>query len=552
MRILILSFCFFIFAKPAFSNTDSLLINLDKTLLKKFSYTNSKIEKIEKLKARLRRRAQGSDNNYYTYLEIYEEYKTLNFDSAFTYANKTQVEALRLKDAPKINRAKINLSFVLLSSGMFKETLEAVDGVDVATLNNQEKVEFYILKARCYYDLSDFNKNKFYTAKYLPLGNQLADSALALSAQNTYNYLFVSGLKNLRNGESDKALKNYLQILKEPNLTDHQYAIVASTLSFLYQQKALKTKSGIFSKQQSILKTKSVDLLILAAMADIRSSTKENVAIFKLADTLFKAGDNERAYRYIREAMTDAEFYGARHRQFEVGTLLPIIEGKQLSLVEKQKNLIITYAAVVTLLILIIVAFIMIVIRQNKKLEAAKNTITEANAILQQTNLALTDANKALREVNRIKDEYIGYYFNINSDYIDKIDRFKRSVSQRLTLGRYDDIKQIVDKIDLKKEREDLSMSFDKVFIKLFPKFVADFNALFEKVDQIHLASNQILNAELRIFALIRLGIHDNDKIAKILNFSVNTIYSYKTRIKNKSFIPNEEFEDKIMDIKGE
>lgn len=552
MRILILSFCFFFFTKPAFSNTDSLLINLDKTLLKKFSYTNSKIEKIEKLKARLRRKAQGSANNYYTYLEIYEEYKTLNFDSAFTYANKTQVEALRLKDAPKINRAKINLSFVLLSSGMFKETLEAVDGVDVATLNNQEKVEFYILKARCYYDLSDFNKNKFYTAKYLPLGNQLADSALALSAQNTYNYLFVSGLKNLRNGESDKALKNYLQILKEPNLTDHQYAIVASTLSFLYQQKALKTKSGIFSKQQSILKTKSVDLLILAAMADIRSSTKENVAIFKLADTLFKAGDNERAYRYIREAMTDAEFYGARHRQFEVGTLLPIIEGKQLSLVEKQKNLIITYAAVVTLLILIIVAFIMIVIRQNKKLEAAKNTITEANAILQQTNLALTDANKALREVNRIKDEYIGYYFNINSDYIDKIDRFKRSVSQRLTLGRYDDIKQIVDKIDLKKEREDLSMSFDKVFIKLFPKFVADFNALFEKVDQIHLASNQILNAELRIFALIRLGIHDNDKIAKILNFSVNTIYSYKTRIKNKSFIPNEEFEDKIMDIKGE
>ena len=95
-------------------------------------------------------------------------------------------------------------------------------------------------------------------------------------------------------------------------------------------------------------------------------------------------------------------------------------------------------------------------------------------------------------------------------------------------------------------------MSFDKVFIKLFPHFVNDFNALFEKTDQVHLAPNQILNAELRIFALIRLGIHDNDKIAKILNFSVNTIYSYKTRIKNKSFIANEEFEDKIMEIKGE
>lgn len=538
MRIIILFVCFFLSVHPAFSSTDSLLTNLDKTLLKKNFYTNAEIQKIEKLKARLGNRAKGSANNYYTYLKIYEEYKTLNFDSAFTYANKIQEEAFRLNDAQKINRAKINLSFVLLSSGMFKETLEAVHGLNVANLNNREKIEFYILKARCYYDLSDFNKNKFYTAKYLPLGNQLADSALALSTPNSYNYLFVSGLKNLRNGNADDALKNYLQILKEPNLTDHQFAIIASTLSFLYQQKNLKTQS--------------VDLLILAAMADIRSSTKENVAIFKLADTLFKAGDNERAYRYIREAMADAEFYGARHRQFEVGTLLPIIEGKQLSLVEHQKNLISTYAAVVTLLILIIIAFIVIVIRQNKKLEAAKSAITEANAILQQTNLALTDANTALREVNRIKDEYIGYYFNINSDYIDKIDRFKRSVSQRLTLGRYDDIKQIIDKIDLKKEREDLSVSFDKVFIKLFPKFLDDFNALFEKADQIHLAPNQILNAELRIFALIRLGIHDNDKIAKILNFSVNTIYSYKTRIKNKSFIANEEFEDKIMDIKGE
>jgi len=551
MRIIILFCCIFLFAQPAFSNTDSLLNKLDKELLKKELYTQAKIQKIEKLKANLRK-SRASVNNYYTYLKIYEEYKTLNFDSAFNYANKIQVEALRLNDAQKINRAKINLSFVLLSSGMFKETLESVDGVNVAILNDQEKIEFYILKARCYYDLSDFNKNKFYTSKYLPLGNRLTDSALALSAPNSYNYLFVSGLKNLRNGESDKALKNYLQILKEPNLTDHQFAIVASTLSFLYQQKVLKIKSGSFLYQQKALKTKSVNLLISAAMADIRSSTKENVAIFKLADTLFKAGDNERAYRYIREAMTDAEFYGARHRQFEVGTLLPIIEGKQLSLVEKQKNLIITYAAVVTLLILIIIAFIVVVIRQNKKLEAAKATITEANAILQQINLALTDANTTLREVNRIKDEYIGYYFNINSDYIDKIDRFKRSVSQRLILGRYDDIKQIIDKIDLKKEREDLSMSFDKVFIKLFPKFVEDFNALFEKADQINLAPNQILNAELRIFALIRLGIHDNDKIAKILNFSVNTIYSYKTRIKNKSFIPNEEFEDKIMEIKGE
>src|SRR5690606_16432427 len=144
----------------------------------------------------------------------------------------------------------------------------------------------------------------------------------------------------------------------------------------------------------------------------------------------------------------------------------------------------------------------------------------------------------------------IGYYFNINSDYIDKIDRFKRSVSQRLTMGRYEEIKQIINKIDLKKEREDLSVGFDRVFIKLFPNFVNEFNKLFEEDDQLVLLVGQLLNTELRIFALIRLGIHDNDKIAKILNLSVNTIYTYKTRIKNRSFVPNDEFEERIMKIK--
>src|SRR5690606_32886596 len=111
---------------------------------------------------------------------------------------------------------------------------------------------------------------------------------------------------------------------------------------------------------------------------------------------------------------------------------------------------------------------------------------------------------------------------------------FKKSLSQRLTARMYDSIEQMVDRIDLKKEREDLAVGFDKVFIKLFPNFVTKFNELFADKDKIVLAEGQILNPELRIFALIRLGIQDNDKIAKILNFSVNTIYAYKTRIKNK------------------
>ncbi|WP_069659907.1 DUF6377 domain-containing protein [Arcticibacter eurypsychrophilus] len=538
MRKFILSFILLFCTLSVFPITDTLFNELERVLSKKDVYTQQKLERIERLKSYVKKSDGHSLRTYNQYVKIFEEYKTLNFDSALTYAGKIKQEAESLKDPAKISHSKINIAFILLSSGMFKETHEEFKNIEIKNLSYADKVELLSLKARYYYDLCDFVKNDTYCSAYISLGNELADSAMVLAPRGSYRYYFISGLKNLRTGNLDDALRDYLQIVDRPTLTQHQYAIIASTLSYIYLRKQRNNQAMQF--------------LIKAAIADVKSSTKENVAMFKLADTLFETGDNEKAYKYIRMAMADAEYYGARHRQFEVGTLLPIIEGKQLMMVEKQKNVIITYAAIVTLLIVIIAGFIVVTIKQNKKLQLAQVIISEANDTLQKTNLELTEVNKAIREANRIKDEYIGYYFNINSDYIDKIERFKKSVSQRLTLGRYDEIKQIINKIDLKKEREDLSVSFDRVFIKLFPYFLKEFNGLFDEKDRIILPDGQLLNTELRIFALIRLGIHDNDRIAKVMNFSVNTIYAYKTRIKNKSFISNDEFEDKIMAIKAD
>jgi hypothetical protein len=113
-----------------------------------------------------------------------------------------------------------------------------------------------------------------------------------------------------------------------------------------------------------------------------------------------------------------------------------------------------------------------------------------------------------------------------------------------------DDIRHVVNTINPDHEREELYFNFDKIFLKLFPDFVPIFNSYFEPQDRIVLKENQLLNTELRIFALIRLGIHDPEKIARTLGYSVNTIYSYKNRVKSKSILPNDQFEEKIMAIK--
>lgn len=525
------------FSINAKANTDSLLLKLDQTLTQKKEYTQKKLNIIAHLKKGLHS-AKSVTEQYQFRRKIFEEYKGISFDSSLTYANRLQEEAIKLHDPAKIGEAKINHAFILLSAGMFTEAKEVVDDIDTKQFSEENKVTYFILKARYYYDLCDFVRNANYCKTYSSLGNQFADSAINLSKPKSYDYHFISGLRGLRSGNLQVADLHYSYLIKRPELTDHQYAIIASTLSYVYEQKNEPEKSA--------------DLLIKAAIADTKSATKENVAMFKLADYLFRKNDNKRAYRYIQEAMADAEFYSARHRQFAVGTLLPIIGGKQLRLVEQQRSLIFKYAAAVTFLILVIVVFIFITVKQNKKLKLAQEFITKANSKLLEKNAELTSVNLAIREANRIKDEYIGYYFNVNSEYIDKIERFKKSVSQRLAAKRYDDIAQIIERIDLKAERENLSFGFDKAFIKLFPNFVAEFNKLFTEEDQAVIQKGQILNPELRIFALIRLGIHNNDRIAKILNFSVNTVYSYKTRIKSKSFVSNEQFEDRIMEIKGE
>jgi len=244
---------------------------------------------------------------------------------------------------------------------------------------------------------------------------------------------------------------------------------------------------------------------------------------------------------------------------------MPIIEREQVDGIEKQKRSLTIFSSIITVLAVLVIIFAFIVSKQLKKLRiadqiivnknndlnAANESLMKVNATLDSANRALSQFNIKLDEANMIKDEYIGYFFNIHSDYIEKLDRLKRSIEKNVREKRYEEVILALNRLNTNFERENLSHSFDKVFLSLFPRFIDDFNALFDEEHQIHLHDGQLLNSELRIFALIRLGIHDNESIGKILNYSVNTIYTYKTKVKNKSFIPNEEFEDRIMEIKA-
>jgi hypothetical protein len=234
----------------------------------------------------------------------------------------------------------------------------------------------------------------------------------------------------------------------------------------------------------------------------------------------------------------------------QVSAILPLIEGEKISRVEGQKKILTTYSVITTLLLLMVIALAIIIFRQVNKLKSAKKVITEAHIKEHAINQRLVETNYKLSEANKIKEEYIGYFFNTNSEFFAKIEKFKKSLEQKLAYRKWEELVALVNNINLKKEKEELLQNFDKIFLKLFPDFIKGFNSLFREEDQVQLKDHEFLNTDLRIFALIRMGIHEPEKIARILEYSVNTINTYKTKIKNKSTVPNEEFEERIMGIK--
>ena len=531
-QILLLILLLFLF-HSAFSKNghDSLFFKLNNEIEKKKDYDDGKLSRIEKLQQDLNN-ATNPDLNfrYNTYLSLYEEYKSFNYDKAFRFAQKLQQTAYLLKDPVKIAFSRTTFGFIFLSSGMFKEAFDSLKIVNVKLLDAEARKVYYFLTARTYYDLADYNNENYFTPIYNSRAGKYIDSGAALCKPKSFEYLYYNGLKYLKTRNIPKAVINLKLLIASYRLTDHEFAVTSSTLSDIY----------IRENQPD----SAINLLVLAAIDDIRSSTKETAAMTTLAQLLHENGDVANAYIYIKEALDDAIYYGARQRKIQVSAILPVIAGERINSVEGQRRILFFYASSLTILVIMVVAFAIIIYKQLQKLKLADKVILDVNHNLQES------INK-LNEANKIKEEYIGYYFNLISEYINKLDKFKRSVDNKLTTKRYEDIRILVNNINLTKEREELFINFDRAFLKIFPNFVDGYNALFSEENHVKLLPNQLLNTDLRIFALVRLGISDTEKIAHILEYSVNTIYNYKARIKGKSIISNDEFEDAIMAIKA-
>ncbi|MGX5689795.1 DUF6377 domain-containing protein [Arcticibacter tournemirensis] len=514
------------FAVRGENGNEKLMAQLKAELARKSVYDNQKERVIAGLKQELERCASNDlDRKYQLCNRLFEEYKSYQYDSAYVYTQKMIRLSVAMHDLPKQYESNIKLGIILLSSGMFIETRDCLDQVDPKILDTKSKRLYYRLKCVFYAELANYNNDKYYAEHYRQESHKYLDSAIALAEKGSFEQIMYKAEVPDTAGQELSNYKYYEELLYRHKLTQHQTAMIAAALADHYEG------------------DERMRLLYIAAINDIKSSIKETVAIYKLGRNLYRVGDVKDAYFFMQEALNNAEFYGSRLHKIEIASILPDIAANKILITENAKNKFIIYLLTSLIIVVIISLISFIVFIQLKRLRVKERIIAEKNNQLEKINVRLS-------EDARIKEEYIGYFFNIFSEYILKLEKLKRNGERKMKSHQYEDILALFSQINIKKERDHLFRTFDRVFLKLFPNFVQSFNALLKPEDQIWPRDNEVLNAHLRIFALVRLGITDNETIAKILEYSVNTVYTYKFRIKTKALVKPDDFDTSIMDIK--
>ncbi|NLI71390.1 MAG: hypothetical protein GX361_01495 [Bacteroidales bacterium] len=492
-------------------------------LQRQFFYDSIKEAKINQLKDSIKLKSGDNIELYNLYSMLYDEYRSYIYDSAYVYVEKLLDVSNMMKDKDKIALSKIRQGFSFLSSGLFCEASDILTGLDLSDCSRETLIEYFLCKSRLYYDMADFNNMVEFRKKYNKIGNSIIDSALQILPINTKKYWLAEGLKEMKSEKYLKAIESFEKVISGGDFSQHDLAIATSSIAYI---------QGLLGNR-----VESKKYLIEAVIADVKASTKETVALRNLARILYEERDVTNSVVFIRQALVDAEFYNARHRQLEISNILPIIEGERINMIKKERDRIAFFVIFILILLIILLITLSFIWKSKNKIEIAKREIQSMN--------------DDLLDANRIKNEYIGYFFSQNAEFIEKIGFLQRWVNKQVQIKQYSELKNFPENLDVEKERAALYKRFDQVFLKIFPNFVDEFNKLLKPEKQIQVKKGELLSPELRIYALIRLGINENEKIAHFLNYSVNTIYTYKTKIRGKSNVPSNEFIKKVMEIKS-
>ena len=510
--------------------------SLDAVIKEKQSIEDAKNQRIAQLKSRLDSQ-YGQEELYNVMNDIFNEYFQYDVDSALFYAHRKLDLAMETGRKDLILDAKFDIADRYVTSGMNQEALEIVSEIDTVQLGKDLHKRRNSLLNTVYSNLIDRSNDPF-LVKEMEVKRDMHMQRMIEALDSTdIATAFVGAKLLVGQNKVDKALELLLSWEKKDNISLIDKGILCYSIGCAYRSTGERDKAKVY-----LAKSAAYDLMV---------PKYEYLSLIELAGMLYEDGDIKRAYAYIMRSVNDANRANAQNCKENVYLLMPIISGAYDAFITSSNLKMKYYLFIMGMMLVAVVFLIIVVSNSKKKVDLADRLTKESNQQLKVLNEELRKSNMLLRESNRIKDSYLGHYLNMCSDYIDSLDRYRTSIRKiAKEEGEPALLAALKSKEFIDKELKGFYAQFDETFLELFPDFIPQLNELLQEDKQVKTsAMEKKLTTELRILALIRIGVNDSVRIAHFLRRSVSTIYNYRVKMKNSAKGDREEFEKSLLNI---
>ena len=472
---------------------------------------------------------------------IYHAYSAYRYDSAYAYMKQGLELAKKCHNTYYILRNQINQASILSVRGFYGTAENLLKSLNPDEMPYQLKLYYYFTFAWLYYYWESYAKNSDYAEEFHAQKKHYMTLLIQSFNENSkksayYNYL-MGEYAYLHSPTSKESLNHYLKALKMSPAKSRIHAMSAYGIARYYKN------TGKFDLYE--------EYLVEASVSDGLCQLKETVALQKLAYYLFKkdASNSKRAAKYIQHTMEDAQFFNNQLRMMEISNILPVIASANLQAAERSRTRFLWGFIGVSIALVIIIILSLVNNRQKNRLKKNKAEIEEQNRKQKEMNTQLTELNQLLIETNIKRETYMRLFMDISAAYISKLSDYRKLVSRKIKANQTADLLKTLNTHKLEEEEAQMFYNrFDKAFMELYPGFVTELNKLLLPECQLEVPTTHDLTTEIRIFALMRLGVTDSQEIATLLHFSTQTIYNYKSGMRAKA-INRDTFESDINQL---
>ena len=515
---------------------DSLYTTLDSLLTHQSTIIEEKKQHIRTYQEGLKQLHLTPEQRFHVNNQLYDEYLAFNFDSALYYIRQNVEGPQMLHHPDSIAASMIRMSHILAVSGLFDKASQMLQRIPLRQLSVDNQVAYYNQCAELSLYRSEMAEHSPFYQDYMDSLLHHRDQILQLAPRGSYDDVFNRATQLGERGKIDEGIRLLEDLLRRYRQGDRHYSIITSTLAYFYAKKKVPEQQEYY--------------YLLSAISDVRGAILENNSLRELACILMERGDFERAYAYLLAASKDAQLYGSRLRSMQTARLSPLITQAydlQREQAQRRTSILLTVLSVITLLLLVTIVYTLSLI---KKRRIANERISKMNEELMRHNQEIQSMNTQMKESNRIKDEYIGRFLELSSNLIERGEERNRQLNRLARDRKLEELYAQLKSATFTNEGVRLFyQNFDTAFLNIYPDFITEINKLMLPGEQFDMGDrSDRLTTELRVLALIRLNITDNQKIADILRSSLSTIYTYRSKLKARA-LAKDRFEDDVRMI---